>query len=288
MNLTYLHREHTVENQLIAPFTGEGAYHGSTKKRKADAPAKPRPIVEEMRPSTLDEYPSDGSRSIASFEAHFPNLYAVERTLEVPSQEEIRTDGTTFVWCPFDVAVQVAGPLTRRVLDAMSSLIVGDKAYVYVDSKIQYMEAGDVPVDSQHWHVDGTIVGRGPTVEALGNSLLHDMRARMQSSLTPPRYLAYQSSAHCATMFLTDPITLTLPELIPNFDLLDQKIRELDPPAVEQPPSTIVRTDGRSLHRARAATRAGWRLWVRLVETDREVNLDTSIIECYGTVFRPR
>jgi hypothetical protein len=32
----------------------------------------------------------------------------------------------------------------------------------------------------------------------------------------------------------------------------------------------------------RAAT-----LWIRCVETDREVQLDTSIIECYGTVFRP-
>ena len=287
MNLTYLTREHTVENQLIAPFTGEGAYHGSTKKRTANAPAKVQPIVEEMRPSTLDGYPADGSRPIESFEAHFPNVYAVEHSLDVPSQEEIRTDGTTFVWCPFELAQKVAGPLTKRVLDAMKGLLVGDKQFVYVDSKIQYIEAGDVPVDSQHWHVDGTIVARGPKVEAMGHNLLHDMRARMQSSLTPPHYLAYQSSQHCATMFLKDPLTLTLPELIPNFDLLDQLIRDLDPPAVEQPASTIVRTDGRSLHRARTATQAGWRLWIRCVETDREVNLDTSIIECYGTVFRP-
>jgi hypothetical protein len=31
MNLTYLRREHTISGQLVAPFTGEGAYHGSTK-----------------------------------------------------------------------------------------------------------------------------------------------------------------------------------------------------------------------------------------------------------------
>ena len=182
----------------------------------------------------------------------------------------------------------MAGPLTRRVVQAMKELLVGDKRFAYVDSKIQYFERGDVPVDSQHWHVDGSIVARGPAVEALGHNLLHDMKARLASGVVPPRYLAYQSSEHCATLFATSPITLTIPELIPNFDGLDALVRALSPPGVvEQPPSSIVRTDGLSLHRARAATGAGWRLWVRCVETDREVQLDSSIIECYGTVFRP-
>jgi len=288
-NLTYLTREHTIADQIVAPFTGEGAYHGSTKKRAPAALKEQAPVVEEMRPTTLDEYPADGSRPIASFAAKFPNLYEVTETLPIPSQEEIRADGTTFVWCPFDLALRVAGPLTRRVLEAMQARFVGDKRYIYVDSKIQYLEPGDVPVDSQHWHVDGTIVARGPAVEALGHNQLHDMKARMSSTRTSPRYLAYQSSDRwCATLFITQPVTLALPELIPNFDPLDAAVRALDPPSVEQPASSIVRTDGRSLHRARAAVRAGWRLWIRCVETDREVRLETSIVECYNTVFRLR
>jgi hypothetical protein len=105
--------------------------------------------------------------------------------------------------------------------------------------------------------------------------------------VVPPRYLAYQSSDHCATLFATSPVTMTLPELVPNFDGLDAHIRALSPPIVAQPASSSVRTDGLSLHRAQAASGAGWRLWVRCVETDREVLLDSSIIECYGTVFRP-
>jgi hypothetical protein len=112
------------------------------------------------------------------------------------------------------------------------------------------------------------------------------MKARF-SPAPSPRYLAYQSSHHCATLFITEPVTLSLPELIPNFDALDASVRALDPPAIEQPAGSIVRTDGRSLHRARAAVRAGWRLWIRIVETDREVQLETSIVECYNTVFRP-
>ncbi|HLL01025.1 MAG TPA: hypothetical protein VK539_10585 [Myxococcaceae bacterium] len=288
MNLKHLRQDHTLDSQQIAPFTGEGAYHGSTRKRAARSANAPRPVVvEEMRPTTLDAYPLDGSRPIAQFEATFPNLYTVERVLPVPTQDEVRGDGVTFCWCPLEEALEVAGPLTRRVLEAMKELLVGDKRFVYVDSKIQYFEPGDVPVDSQHWHVDGSIVARGPAVEALGHNLLHDMKARLASGVVPPRYLAYQSSEHCATLFATSPVTMTLPELIPNFDGLDAHIRALSPPIVAQPASSIVRTDGLSLHRAQAASGAGWRLWVRCVETDREVLLDSSIIECYGTVFRP-
>lgn len=288
MNLKHLRQEHTLDSQQIAPFTGEGAYHGSTRKRAARSASAPQPvIVEEMRPTTLDAYPLDGSRPIAEFEATFPNLYTVERVLPVPTQEEVRGDGVTLCWCPLEEALEVAGPLTRRVLEAMKELLVGDKRFVYVDSKIQYFEPGDVPVDSQHWHVDGSIVARGPAVEALGHNLLHDMKARLASGVVPPRYLAYQSSDHCATLFATSPVTMTLPELIPNFDGLDAHIRALSPPIVAQPASSIVRTDGLSLHRAQAASGAGWRLWVRCVETDREVLLDSSIIGCYGTVFRP-
>jgi hypothetical protein len=286
-DLTLLRREYTLDTQKVVPFTGEGAYHGSTRRRtSAKAVRAPQPVVDEMAPKTLESYLADGSRPIAEFAATFPNVYVVERVLPVPTQEEVRTDGVVFCWCPLDEAIAEAGPLTKRVLEAMKDLIVGDKRYVYVDSKIQYFEPGDVPVDSQHWHVDGSIVARGPVVEALGHNLLHDMKARLTSERVPPRYLAYQSSDHCATIFATSPITITMPELVPNFDGLDAAIRALAPPTASQPPASIVRTDGLSLHRAIAASAAGWRLWIRIVETDREVQLDSSIIECYGTVFR--
>lgn len=287
MSLTHLEQRRTIATQQVAPFTGEGAYHGSTSKRpNAPAPSAPQAVVEEMRASTLDGYRLDAPRPIADFEATFPNLYSVEELLPVPTQQEVRDDGVTFCWCPLAEALVLAGPLTRRVLEAMRRHLVGDKRYVYVDSKIQYFEPGDVPVDSQHWHIDGSIVARGPVVEALGHSLLHDMRARLAGGVTPPRYLAYQSSEHCATVFATSPVVLTLPELIPSFTGLDATVRDLSPPFALQPASSIVRTDGLSLHRAQAATASGWRLWVRVVETDREVQLSTSIIECYGTVFR--
>lgn len=291
MSLTHLRQQHDVATQEVAPFTGEGAYHGSTRRRAttAAAPQAARPappVVEEMRPATYEAMRAQGRREIARFDATFTNAYAVKEVLEVPSQEAIRDDGVTLCWCPIDEAARVAGPLTRRVIEAMRGHLVGDKKYVYVDSKVQYFEAGDVPVDSEHWHVDGSIVARGELVDALGHNLLHDMRARLEREAISPRYLAYQSSTHCATRFLDRPLTLSIPELIPSFDELDAAVRALAPPEVVQPPASIVATDGCSLHRAAAATGAGWRLWVRIVETDREVNLTSEIIRCYGTVFR--
>lgn len=290
MSLNYLRQQRRIETQEVATFTGEGAYHGSTRKRVVErAPAKPAaPAVDtdEMRPTTLTGYASEPGRAIESFQATFPNRYEVRSQLEVPSQEAIRTDLVTLCWCLFEEALTVAGPLTKSVLESMQAHLVGDKRFVYIDSKIQYFERGDVPVDSQHWHVDGSIVARGPQVESLGHNLVHDMRARLDGPAAPPRYLAYQSSTHCATRFLNAPLTIDLPELIPNFESIDGAVRSLSPADIAQPPASIVATDGRSLHRADGATGAGWRLWVRAVETDREVQLNTNIIGCYGTVFR--
>ncbi len=61
-SLTHLRAEHTRETQKVAPFTGEGAYHGSTRRRAPAKPRAPQPIVDEMAPTTLATYPADGSR----------------------------------------------------------------------------------------------------------------------------------------------------------------------------------------------------------------------------------
>lgn len=283
---TSLKQARSVAAQQIARFTGEGAYHGSTRPRPAPAPAA-EPEVDETRALSFAKYESRDDRSIDSFAAHFPSRYAVLTTLPVPTQDEITADTVTFCWCPIDEAIREAGPLTKRVLEAMQRHITGRKKYVYIDSKIQHFAPGDVPVDSQHWHVDGTIVVRDERARRLGHPLLHDMRARLDGPADPPTYLSYQSSEHCATLFAAAPVTLTLPELIANFDDLDRQVRALAVASSAQPAGAIVRFDGLSLHRAVAASDAGWRLWIRCAETDRRVELTSSIIDCYGKVYRP-
>jgi len=277
------------ETQKVVPFTGEGAYHGSTKPRP-EAAAHPgsrlREPVDEMRATTVERYAAAGATTIATFAATFPNAYRLVSQLPVPTQDEIRGDGATFVWTPLPRALTEAGPITRRVLAEMQQHLTGTKRHVYIDSKIQYFEAGDVPVDSRHWHVDGSITARGPAVSSLGLALAHDLRARHERPELAPQLMSYQSSDHCATELALAPVTVELPELIPSFDELDARVRALAPPSGPQPAASIVRFDGLSLHRAVAARAAGWRLWIRCMETDREVHLNPAIVECYGTVFR--
>lgn len=284
---TWRNEQHTIKTQRVEPFTGEGAYHGSTRSGgvKAAIP-KPAPPVAEMAPLTLDAYASRGQTRVSRFQATFPNRYEVCTVLPVPTQEEIQNDGVTFCWCPFDLALEKAGPVVRRVLDAMKPHLDGGKRHTYIDAKIQYFEPGDLPVDSRLWHVDGSIVARDERVQRLGYAQLHDMRARLTGPSRPPVCLSYQSSLHCATEFVTIPVTVDLPELIPDFNELDHLVRETNPTFEPQPQSSIVRFDGLSLHRATPATESGWRLWVRCFETDHEVHLTSQILDCYGTVFR--
>jgi hypothetical protein len=284
---TWRRQQRSIETQPVLPFTGEGAYHGSTKPRAPAPPRpKPRPLVDEVLPRTLDAYERTGQTQIDTFLATFSNLYEVAAVLDVPSQEAIRDDGVSLCWCPMALARQQAGPVVRGVLDEMSRHLDGGKRHVYIDAKIQYFRRGDVPVDSHIWHLDGTIVARDERVQRLGHTLLHDMRARLDGPASPPRFLSYQSSLHCATRFATKPVSFELPELIPDFDVLDARVRATDVGAQSQPPGSIVRFDGLSLHRAVVARDDGWRLWVRCVETDREVKLTSQIIDCYATVFR--
>ena len=93
------------ETQNVVPFTGEGAYHGSTKPRPASSAAAPvpPPLVDEMRPTTIDRYaaagapaltsapPSEALRgpakqvlAIATFPATFPNRYEIVSRKTVP------------------------------------------------------------------------------------------------------------------------------------------------------------------------------------------------------------
>ena len=166
----------------------------------------------------------------------------------------------------------------------MEPFLKRDKKYVYVDSKIQFFRKGDLPVDSYVWHIDGTVAIRGEQARALGYTFLHDMRAKEKAGICDT-YLAYQSSSHCATQWLTEPLTLSLPECLPNFDILNRMVEETNLSPLSQPAGSIVYFTDNSLHRAVAASDDGWRLWIRVVETDREIVPSEKVIACYGTVF---
>jgi len=272
--------------QIVADYTGEGAYHGSTKP-------KPQKLmnpfgVKETEATTFAKYRNRRAGVFDTFNATLSRVYREVAQLPVPSQEDIKNDGSTFVWKPFDEALEEAGPLTKSVLKKMQKHLIGQKKYCYVDSKIQYFEPGDVPVDSRHYHLDGTIVIRGKFAEQLGYPLLHDMRARICGESKPPTYLSYQSSTHCPTHFVTEPLSIRVPDFIPNFDEFSETVLASSPTIKPQPAASIVATDGLSLHSAVSASEPGWRLWIRVMETDRLVVVNSEVSDCYLSTYRTK
>lgn len=263
---TYLNSVRTEENQNTAIFTGEGAYHGSTKPRNHEIPV--------LGPKV----------QVKDFYAGFTNICDIERLLPVPSQEEIKNDGVTFMWCSFEEAKREAGPLTKKVLLEMEPLLTHTSKFIYIDSKIQFFHRGDLPVDSKLWHVDGSLTIRDHRAWDQGYLLLHDLKGKLESGKTE-HYMAYQSSEHCATEFATDTVAVILPECIPSFDIMDEVVRSVKPRTMSQPASSIVKFTDNSLHRAVPAKADGWRLWIRCIETDRDIKMDDSAIKCYNTVF---
>jgi hypothetical protein len=283
---TWHNKLRTVATKKVEQFTGEGAYHGSTKQKPTSIPQPKKDVTSEMKPTTLERYIEEDKPAIDSFTAFFGNSLCTISQGRVPTQEEVRTDGVTFCWCPFDEAYSVAGPLTRSVLQRMRTGLTGKRKNIYVDSKIQYFETGDFPVDSCLRHVDGSIAVRDERVLRYGVPILHDMKARLLHG-APPMYMAYQSSDHCATGFLNQPLILHIPELIPNFNDFDAAVQAARVPEFMHPAGAILAYDGLTIHWARSATAPGWRLWIRCVETDETVVPNESVIECYDTVFRP-
>ena len=188
------------------------------------------------------------------------------------------------MWCPFEEAIQEAGPITKSVLIQMEPFLRGGRKFTYIDSKIQYFHKGDLPVDSNLWHVDGSITIRDHRAWEKGYLLLHDLKAKLE--MPTEYFMAYQSSVHCATEFGIDTVCLTMPECIPSFDIMDQLVKETDMRRMSQPAGSIISFTDNSLHRAVPATADGWRLWIRCIETDREIKMSEMAINCYGTVFR--
>lgn len=270
--------------QVVSAYTGEGAYHGSTKP-KPQTVLNPWGVLE-TEPTTIAKYRGVKPERFETFTAQLSTVYEEVVQMGIPSQEEIEHDGSTFVWTPFYEALRTSGPLTQSVLLSMEPHLLWAKKFCYVDSKIQYFESGDVAVDSQHYHVDGTIVVRGEFAEKLGHPLLHDMRARILGDAKPPQYLAYQSSIHCPTQFVVEPLTLEIPDFIPDFDGFDALVRAAQSVVKAQPPGSIVHFDGLTVHSAVPATSSGWRLWIRVIETDKEVAVTPEVTDCYRSVYR--
>lgn len=202
----------------------------------------------------------------APFFMDFDNAMTRHEVLEPPTEAALMSE-PTYRAVEFNDVLRSCGDYTRYVLGRMEAHLKGNRRFTYVDSKIQYLRIGDAPVDSLYWHIDGCVYVPEKIVRRFGYVQLFDLYARSISS-SNPTFLSFLTSADCATEYVRDPMRIEVPKCFEWYDVLDALVKAREPRTVSQTPCQVVSFGSKSLHRAVPAKKEGWRLWIRITETD--------------------
>ena len=111
------------DNQKTALFTGEGAYHGSSKTKKEAAPI--------ALPFYLSEYVRKGIGTFDSFEATFPNYYDLKSSTEITqlslnAKDILPCTSNNFLTNIFDISCQTTQLITGLGLFTAASSPIGN------------------------------------------------------------------------------------------------------------------------------------------------------------------
>lgn len=165
-----------------------------------------------------------------------------------------------------DDAVKYGGSLTRMVLGKMN--LRGDKKYIIVDVKVHMLVKGFMPA-IPGWHTDGVPRFSDHWNISDGVPSLAE-QADWEDSGEPvsPRYHLYVSGSGCLTKFITDPITLDVPESgSDTYANISKQVNLLNLPTSVFP-GQIIEWDWWNLHTAVPAQKREWRYLCRVTETD--------------------
>ncbi|HEU4407512.1 MAG TPA: hypothetical protein VFS43_19760 [Polyangiaceae bacterium] len=156
-----------------------------------------------------------------------------------------------------DDALRRGGAFVAAVLGAMA--LRHDRRDVIVQVQVANLAAGEIP-NGAGWHTDGVPVGPG--------------RYRYASddpAHRPDRFHSLVAGAHCRTAFAVGPIWLDDPGTDDAHErrlYFTRELGRLRPEVVQVPNCRLVEYDGWALHAAVPAAAAGWRAFIRAVETD--------------------
>ena len=164
-------------------------------------------------------------------------------------------------------AAMFGGPLVRRLLEQCP--LVGDKNYVTVDTKVTLLMPGWFPA-IPGWHTDGVPRGDALLPDAKGAPHLEE-QPHMEG--VAPRYHVISVGLDSPTEFVNEPFGID----IENFDnpgLYKELTQKVNPLVTDGSLSTVAESDvwvswdWWSVHRAVAAEKTGWRLLIRVTESD--------------------
>lgn len=198
------------------------------------------------------------------------SVVACAAALPAPTELDVRTE-RAFWALDYDSAIRKCGDVTRLVLERAP--IRWDRHRVFVTCKVQYLEPGGYPTNrnAMLWHVDVPISLTGSLAAALGATQVLDLHGR--EAFRSSRIHLYHTSAFCRTAALVQrDVVLPSGKCVRDFEALHAEVEYgirvgtlMQTAMVE---NVVHSTDEWELHRATAAERPHWRLWVRIVEMD--------------------
>ncbi|AMS02617.1 hypothetical protein BJD55_gp149 [Gordonia phage Yvonnetastic] len=182
-------------------------------------------------------------------------------------------------------AVLFGGPAIQQLLTYAP--IVGDRKHIFVDTKVSMLMPGWMPA-IPGWHTDG--VPRGDENDPAGTG---DPNLARQLEERSPQFHTIIAGIPCLTEFLGGMHILDLKhdrssKLYTEMNNLVEKfLSEGVWETVKPHPLVWSSWDWWQIHRATPSTVRGWRLLIRITESDTVPPADTNFIRTQNQVYVP-
>ena len=184
-----------------------------------------------------------------------------------------------------ETAVQFGGPVVRRLLEQVP--LRGDRSYVTVDTKVTLLMPGWYPA-IPGWHTDGVPRGTDLSPDGKGAPRL-DEQVDMGEG---PRYHVISVGLDSPTEFIDQTFDLEM-EHYDSTQLYAELTRKVETLVQNGDLSTVavsdrwVSWDWWNVHRAIPATATGWRLLIRVTESDQLKPRTADFIRAQSQVYVP-
>lgn len=195
-------------------------------------------------------------------------------------------------------AVLFGGPAVRRCLE--QAPIVGDHTHVHVDTKVSLLLPGFIPA-IPGWHTDGVPrrnvepVGDDAVISASASNTGAPSlasQALLEARGYRPRFHTIHVGNDCPTRFMRYPCAMTLAhdndsDLYREISVNVNAAKHLEQDAfLDAPLGQWMSWDWWNIHTATPAETRGWRLLIRVTESD-QPPLDAGFIRSQTQVYVP-
>ena len=156
-----------------------------------------------------------------------------------------------------------------------------DKKYITVDTKVHMLMPGWIP-SIPGWHTDG--VPRGLLNDPAGYGKPNLAAQLTESS---PRFHTYIFGAESLPSFITEQVELDFDESANLYEQMNIQINKTSLKCIEHPLDQWLSWDWWNIHTANPAINRGWRLLIRVTESDVVKPRTSNYIRTQNQVYIP-